>query len=119
MNLSSVLTWKLYAWANVPVYAFQKPINATLPCLVHQIVSDPIQDHNHSGGGRTHLTRVQITHIGSTDVEAKNLADTVYQNLEGNKTDFSAAISTGMYFERQEADGVYVVVKDYFIQYQS
>lgn len=114
----STLAWGLKRATGLEVYPAPKPKSASTPCLAYQIISDPMQDHNHSAGASIHMTRVQISHIGNYEV-IRPYVQTVQTYLEGNKTDFLAALSDGIYLERQEAEDLWVLIKGYFIQWKA
>lgn len=112
------LTWKLKAVTGLDVYPAPKPVGAAVPCLTYQVVSDPMQDHNHSAGASIHMTRVQINHIGAYDT-VRPYVQTVQTFLEGNKTDFLAAFSDGIYLERFEGEDIWSIIKGYFIKWKA
>lgn len=114
----STLVWGLHAATGLDVYPAPKPVGAAVPCLTVQMVSDPIQDGNHNGGGTLHNSRVQIGHIGDYEV-IRPYVQTVQTYLEGNKTDFKSAKSAGNYVERQDGNDIWMLMKDYFIQWKS
>jgi hypothetical protein len=117
-DMMSTLIWGLKAATGLEVYPAPKPANASVPCLTVQIISDPMQDHNHSAGASIHFSRIQVGHIGDWEV-ARPYVQTVQTYLEGNKTDFLAAISDSTYFERQEAEDLWSLIKGYFIQWKA
>lgn len=114
----STLVWGLANATGLQVYPAPKPEGATLPCLTFQIISDPVQDHNHSAGASIHLTRVQINHIGDYE-STRPYVQTVQNYLEGNKTDFLAAMSDGIYQEVYEGEDIWSLIKGYFIQWKA
>lgn len=114
----STLIWKLYEWTGYPVFPAPKPEGVSTPCLTIQVISDPMQDDNHSAGASIHMSRVQITHIGTYE-QARPLVQTVQNQLEGNKTDFLSARSSGFYLEQYEGEDVWSLMRDYFIQWKS
>jgi hypothetical protein len=114
----ATLAWKLASLSGLQVYPAPKPEGASLPCLTYQVISDPMQDHNHSAGASIHKTRVQISHIGNYET-ARPLVTTIQNGLEGNKTDFSACLSDGIYFERYEGEDIWSLIKGYFIQWKA
>jgi hypothetical protein len=117
-DMISTLIWKLKAATGLEVYPAPKPANASTPCLTVQMISDPLQDHNHQAGASIHMSRVQIGHIGDYE-EARPYVQTVQNYLEGNKTDFSSAISDGIYLERQDAHELWILVKGYYVQWKA
>src|SRR5690349_15284342 len=94
----STLAWKLKAATGLEVYPAPKPVDAAIPCLTYQVISDPMQDHNHSAGASIHKSRVQIGHVGTYEA-TRPLVQSVQTALEGNKVDFLSCISDGFYFE--------------------
>ena len=88
-----------------------------MPYLTVQMVSDVMQDHNHSAGASIHMSRVQIGHVGTYE-QARPLVQTVRSALEGNRTDFLSALSDGIYFERSEGEDINLLIKGYFIQWR-
>jgi hypothetical protein len=116
-DMMSTLIWGLKAATGLEVYPAPKPVGARVPCLTVQVISDPMQDHNHSAGASIHMTRVQIGHIGDYEL-ARTYIQTVQAYLEGNKTDFLAALSDGIYLERQEAEDLWSLIKGYYIQWK-
>src|SRR5574341_293860 len=111
-DMLSTLIWKLKAWTGLEVYPAPKPVDASTPCLTVQMVSDPMQDGNHSAGASIHRSRVQIGHIGDY-ATIRPYVQTVINNLEGNQTDFQSAISDGIYLERKESEDLWSLVKGY------
>ena len=116
--MQSVLAWGLRGATGADVYPFQKPVGANLPAIVYNTISDFVQDKNAVGEGALHLSRVQITHVASTPDAVISMVNTVQSYLEGNKVDFSASLSASVHIERQEAEDVFVVIKEYFIQFK-
>ena len=116
-DMMSTLIWKLKAATGLEVYPAPKPVSASVPCLTVQMISDPMQDGNHSAGGSIHFSRIQIGHIGDYEV-ARPYVQTVQNYLEGNKTDFLSALSDGIYQEIQDAEDLWSIVKGYFIQWK-
>lgn len=114
----STLAWGLKSATGLDVYPAPKPVDAPVPCLTYQVVSDPMQDQNHSAGASIHLTRVQIGHVGDYET-IRPYVNTVQSFLEGNKTDFLAALSDGVYLEIKEGEDLWVLVKGYFIQWRA
>lgn len=117
--MPAVLTHVLATATNVPVHPFLKPARAGLPCLVYHRISDRVQDGNHAAGGSLHLSRVQIDHIASSAGAVFSMVTTVQNALEGNKSDFSCSMAADVHIERKDADDVFVVTKDYFIQWKA
>lgn len=117
-DMLSTLAWKLHQATGLDVYPAPKPVSAPVPCLTIQVVSDPMQDQNDQTAATLHATRVQISHIGDYET-ARPLVNTVQSYLEGNKTDFSAALSDGFYLERQEAEKMWTLIKGYNIYWKS
>jgi hypothetical protein len=116
-DMLSTLIWKLHAATNLEVYPAPKPADASTPCLTVQIISDPMQDHNHSAGASIHDSRVQIGHIGNYEA-IRPYVTNVQNYLEGNKTDFLSARSDGIYLESKEAEDLWVLSKGYYIQWK-
>ena len=114
----STLIWKLRAATGLEVYPAPKPVRASVPCLTVQMISDPMQDHNHSAGASIHSSRVQIGHIGDYET-IRPYVQTVQTYLEGNRTDFLSAQSDGIYNEQQEADDLWLLIKGYFLQWKA
>jgi hypothetical protein len=114
----SVLAWGLRGATGLQVYPAPKPEGVTLPCLTYQVISDPMQDHNHSAGASIHMTRVQINHIGNYE-DVRPYVQTVQNFLEGNKTDFLSAISDGIYREVWEGEDIWSLIRGYFIQWKA
>lgn len=114
----SILAWKLKAATGLEVYPAPKPQGAATPCLTYQVVSDPMQDHNHSAGASIHMTRVQIGHIGNYE-EIRPYVQTVQNYLEGNKTDFLSARSDGIYLEQFNGEDVWSLIKGFYIQWKA
>lgn len=112
------LAWKLKAATGLEVYPAPKPVNAGVPCLTYQIISDPMQDHNNQAGASIHMSRIQINHIGNYET-IRPYVQTVQSYLEGNHTDFLACLSDGIYFEKQEAEDLWSLIKGYFIQWRA
>lgn len=117
-DMMSVLIWGLHTATGLDVYPAPKPVDAPVPCLTVQMVSDPIQDGNHSGGGDLHRSRVQIGHVGNYEV-IRPYVETVRSYLEGNKVDFKSAMSDGVYLETKQGEDIWSLVKGYFIQWKS
>ncbi len=116
-DVMSTLVWKLHAATGLEVYSAPKPVGASVPCLTVQMISDPVQDGNHQGGGSLHKSRVQIGHIGNYEA-IRPYVQTVQNYLEGNKTDFLSALSDGIYSEIKESEDLWSLVKGYFIQWK-
>lgn len=114
----STLIWGLKAATGLEVYPAPKPIDASTPCLTVQMVSDPMQDHNHSAGAAIHRSRVQIGHIGDYQI-IRPYIQTVQNYLEGNNTDFQSAMSDGVYLETKESEDLWSLIKGYFIQWKN
>lgn len=115
----STLTWKLHEATNLKVYPAPKPQNAAVPCLTYQVISDPMQDHNHSAGASIHMTHVRIGHIGDYET-VRPLVQTVQTYLEGNRSDFFSAMSDGIYQELQPLnDNNWVIIRGYAIQWRA
>ena len=114
----STLAWGLAQATGLQVFPAPKPQDASVPCITFQVISDPMQDHNHSAGASIHMSRIQINHIGDYEV-ARPLVQTVQTYLEGNKTDFLAALSDGIYREVQEGEDIWTLIKGYFIQWKA
>ena len=117
-DMMSTLIWGLKASTGLPVHPAPKPVGASTPCITVQIVSDPMQDHNHSAGASIHMTRVQIGHVGDWKT-VRPYVQTVQNYLEGNRTDFLSVLSDGIYLERQEAEDLWTLIKGYFIQWKA
>lgn len=117
-DVLSTLIWTLKAATGLEVYPAPKPIDKPTPCLTVQMISDPMQDHNHSAGASIHKSRVQIGHIGDY-VTIRPYVQTVQTYLEGNKTDFLSAQSDGIYLERKESEDIWSLVRGYFIQWKA
>ena len=113
----STLAWGLHSATGLEVHPAPKPEGASVPCITFQVVSDPMQDHNHSAGASIHMSRVQINHIGDYEV-IRPYVTTVQNYLEGNKTDFLSARSDGVYLERKEGEDIWTLIKGYFIQHK-
>lgn len=113
----STLAWKLASLTGLQVYPAPKPADASTPCITYQVISDPMQDHNHSAGASIHMTRVQISHIGDYET-IRPYVQTVQNGLEGNHTDFLACLSDGIYFERQEGEDIWSLIKGYWVQWK-
>lgn len=114
----SALAWGLHQATNLEVYPAPKPAGAGTPCLTYQVVSDPMQDHNHSGGASIHMTHVRIGHIGDYET-IRPLVQTVQNYMEGNTTDFLCAMSDGIYLEIQpESDNIWLIIKGYAVQWK-
>lgn len=118
MDMMSTLIWGLKVATGLEVYPAPKPVGADAPCITVQMISDPMQDHNHSAGASIHMTRVQIGHVGDWEV-VRPYVQTVQNYLEGNKTDFLSAISDGVYQEVQEAEDLWTLIKGYYIQWKA
>jgi len=116
-DMLSTLAWKLHAATGLQVYPAPKPVDAALPCLTFQMVSDPMQDQNDLDAASLHASRIQISHIGEYEV-VRPYVKIVQDYLEGNKVDFSAALSDGFYLERQEAEKMWVLTKGYNIYWK-
>ena len=117
MNMLSVLAGRLGS-TGASVFPLLRPADSQLPALVYRRISDNIQDKNHDGTGHLHLARVQITHITDSMDKLQTLLDQVQTILEGNKTDFSASLSSDVHIENQEAIDRYVGIVDYWVQYK-
>jgi hypothetical protein len=113
----STLIWGLHAATNLEVYIATAPETAQTPYITVQGISDPMQDHNHGAGASIHKTRIQVGHVGTYEA-ARPLVTTVQTYLEGNKTDFLSAMSDGIYLEANEAEGLWRLVKGYYIQWK-
>lgn len=118
MDMMSTLIWKLKQQTGLEVYPAPKPVGASTPCLTVQMISDPMQDHNHQAGAAIHMSRVQIGHIGDWET-ARPYVQTVQNYLEGNNTDFLAALSDGIYREVQEAEDLWTLIKGYYVQWKA
>lgn len=114
----STLVWKLKAATGYEVFPAPKPVDAATPCLTFQVISDPMQDGNHSAGASIHRTRVQIGHVGTYEA-ARPLVQTVQNALEGNRVDFLSCISDGFYFEDYSGEDIWVLIKGYHIQWKA
>lgn len=113
----STLIWGLHAATGLDVYPAPLPTHVNPPALTVQMISDPMQDGNHSAGASIHLSRVQIGHVGDYET-IRPYVTTVQNYLEGNKTDFLSAMSDGIYIETQEADDLWSLVRGYYIQWK-
>ena len=118
MDMMSTLIWGLHAATSLEVYPAPAPEVANPPYLTVQMISDPMQDHNHSAGASLHMSRVQIGHVGDYSV-ARPYVLTVQNYLEGNKTDFASALSDGIILDRQEAEGLWVLIRGYYVQWKA
>jgi hypothetical protein len=116
-DVMSTLIWKLHSATGLEVFPSPKPQGAVLPCLTVQLISDPMQDSNHQAGGSLHGSRIQVVHIGDYSV-IRPYVQTVQTYLEGNKTDFLSVISDGVYFERQDGEDIWSLVKGYYVQWR-
>jgi hypothetical protein len=114
----STLAWKLKSATGLEVFPAPKPVDASLPCLTYQVVSDPMQDHNNTAGASIHMSRVQIAHIGNYEA-TRPYVQTVQNSLEGNHTDFLSCLSDGIYLERYEGEDIWSLIKGYFIQWRA
>jgi hypothetical protein len=120
MDMQATLAWVLKrAVPTAEVHPFLKPEGASLPCLVYHVITDRTQDTSASGGGAVHLSRVQVDHIGSTPASVYSMVSAVQTTLEGNRTDFSFSLAADVHIERQDAEDIYVVTKDYFVQWKA
>jgi hypothetical protein len=117
-DFRSTLAWKLKEATGLEVWPAPKLVDAALPCLTYQVISDPMDDHNHSAGASIHHSRVQISHIGNYEVVAPYV-QTVQAYLEGNRTDFLSCISDGIYLERFEGEDIWSLIKGYYIQWRA
>jgi len=117
-DVMSTLIWRLHAATNLDVYIAPKPIGASTPCLTIQMVSDPVQDGNHSGGGALHFSRIQVGHLGVYET-IRPYVTTVQNYLEGNKTDFISVISDGIYLETpNDENNDWSLVRGYYVQWK-
>jgi hypothetical protein len=113
----STLIWGLHAATGLEVFPAPAPEVANPPYLTVQMIDDPMQDHNHSAGASIHKSRIQIGHVGTYEA-ARPYVQTVQNYLEGNKTDFSCAMSDGIYRELSEAQDLWVIQKGYYVQWK-
>lgn len=113
----STLIWGLHAATGLDVFPATAPETANPPYLTVQGISDPMVDHNHSAGASIHNTRIQVAHVGTYE-QARPLVTTVQNYLEGNRVDFLSCISDGIYLESNEAEGLWRLVKGYYIQWR-
>lgn len=118
MDMVSTLIWRLKQATGLEVFPAPKPVNASVPCLTVQMVSDPMIDHNHSAGASIHKSRVQIGHIGDYNT-IRPYVQTVQTYLEGNRTDFISAMSDGIALERQEAEDMWVLIRGYYVEWKA
>lgn len=114
----SVLAWRLHGVTGLEVYPAPKPEGASVPCITYQVVSDPMQDDNHSAGASIHMTRVQINHIGNYE-DIRPYVQTIQNYLEGNHVDFLSARSAGSYREVYEGENLWSLIRDYWIQWRN
>lgn len=113
----STLAWKLKSLTGLESYHAPKPVGASMPCITYQAISDPMQDSNQSAGASIHMTRVQVSVIGDFET-ARPYVNTIQAGLEGNRTDFLACISDGIYLERWEGEDIWSLIKGYYIQWK-
>lgn len=113
----STLIWGLKGATGLDVYPAPKPADVSTPCLTVQIVSDPMQDHNHTAGASIHMSRVQIGHVGDYET-IRPYVNTVQAYLEGNKTNFLSARSDGIYLETREGEDLWSLIRGYYIQWK-
>ena len=116
-DVLSTLIWGLHHATGLEVFPAPKPKEASVPCLTVQMISDPMQDSNHSAGASIHMSRVQVGHIGDYEV-IRPYVQTVQSYLEGNKADFLSALSDGTYLEKQESENLWSLVRGYNIQWK-
>lgn len=119
MNMDSVLIWGLKQATGAEVYPSKPEVGATVPYVFYNRISDRLQDRSHKTGGSLHFTRIQVTHVASSFTNLRTLVDVVQTYLEGNQTDFSAALVDDVHIEDKEAEDIFTAVKDYFIQWKS
>ena len=117
MNMPAVLSGIL-ATTGASIFPLLRPADSQLPALAFKTISDNLQDKNHKGAGSLHLARVQITHVADSMDGLQTLLNQVQTLLEGNKTDFSASLSSSVHIEDKEPDAeIYTGIVDYMVQY--
>lgn len=110
------------ALVSTRVYPLLVPQDTTLPAIAYQRISGP-RDHTHSGASGLALARMQVSCLGNSYGQAKQVSEAVRAALDGLRGSLGAVSADAVFLdnERDEWSTAFeeaVVQQDYLIWYQ-
>lgn len=111
MDVEEKLKTYLETELGVKVFPFSKPQKELLPCILYQRIST-LSKRNHSGSSNINRVRMQLTILGNTYREAKDLANQVKEKLEVNTTQWKVSTLENQIEFQNERD---LILLDFYI----
>lgn len=104
------------------IYPLLVPLDATLPAIAYQRISGP-RDHHHQGASGLAVARIQLTYVGGSYSEAKQVAAAVRATLDGRRGGLGSTTVGSIMLDNERDEWstgfeLPVVQQDYVIWYQ-